>query len=94
MIIYGILEKDQKIQIITLVVGFTSILIYPIILEVILNIKAKLLNCRENIELHYKRHLDVYKKKIPIAYSEDYNITAGGIEKCHPFDSCKYGRGN
>lgn len=29
---------------------------------------------------------------MPIVYSDDYNITACGIEKMHPFDSCKYGR--
>jgi histone deacetylase 11 len=23
-------------------------------------------------------------------YHPDYNITACGIERCHPFDSCKY----
>lgn len=29
--------------------------------------------------------------EIPIVYHENYNITACGIEKWHPFDSCKYG---
>jgi histone deacetylase 11 len=29
---------------------------------------------------------------IPIVYSSGYNITACGFEKCHPFDSTKYGR--
>lgn len=29
---------------------------------------------------------------MPLVYHEDYNITACGIEKMHPFDSCKYGR--
>ena len=28
----------------------------------------------------------------PIVYSPGYNITAGGFEKCHPFDSTKYRR--
>lgn len=27
-----------------------------------------------------------------IVYSPSYNISAGGIEKMHPFDSKKYGR--
>ena len=29
---------------------------------------------------------------IPIIYSAGYNITAGGLEKMHPFDSTKYKR--
>lgn len=29
----------------------------------------------------------------PIVYDARYNITAGGIERIHPFDSRKYGRG-
>lgn len=29
---------------------------------------------------------------MPIVYSKGYNITACGFEKCHPFDSTKYGR--
>lgn len=30
--------------------------------------------------------------RLPILYRPEYNIRAGGIEKMHPFDSCKYGR--
>jgi hypothetical protein len=30
---------------------------------------------------------------VPIVYSDNYNITAFGLEKLHPFDSTKYGRG-
>uniref|UniRef100_A0A7S3LT68 Histone deacetylase domain-containing protein n=1 Tax=Palpitomonas bilix TaxID=652834 RepID=A0A7S3LT68_9EUKA len=30
--------------------------------------------------------------KLPIFYRKEYNITAGGIERLHPFDSQKYGR--
>ncbi|CAD5231636.1 unnamed protein product [Bursaphelenchus xylophilus] len=30
--------------------------------------------------------------QLPIVYSPDYNITCYGLEKLHPFDSCKWGR--
>jgi len=30
--------------------------------------------------------------KLPVVYSDSYNITFWGIEKLHPFDSQKYGR--
>ena len=43
------------------------------------------------IKNHLKKH-GKYKKKIGIIYSSNYNISACGIEKCHPFDSKKYGR--
>ncbi len=29
---------------------------------------------------------------VPIIYSRRYNITAFGLERLHPFDSCKYSR--
>ena len=32
------------------------------------------------------------KKILPIVYHPKYNITFGGLEKVHPFDSQKYGR--
>jgi histone deacetylase 11 len=30
-------------------------------------------------------------EKLPIVYHPHYNITLAGLEKLHPFDSCKYG---
>lgn len=33
---------------------------------------------------------EYFENKLPIVYSDDYNITACGLEKLHPFDSCKY----
>jgi histone deacetylase 11 len=33
-----------------------------------------------------------FKGKIPIVYSDDYNITFMGLEKYHPFDTTKYRR--
>jgi len=44
-----------------------------------------------SIESHISKH-DQLTKKLPIIYSAEYNITECGLEKLHPFDSCKYGR--
>jgi len=38
------------------------------------------------------RRLNEDITKVPVLYSEHYNITAFGLEKLHPFDSVKYGR--
>lgn len=38
-----------------------------------------------------KPELDL-RNKPRVVYHADYNITAGGIERMHPFDSKKYGR--
>ncbi len=32
--------------------------------------------------------------KIPLLYSDSYNIAFLGFEKLHPFDSCKYKNGS
>jgi hypothetical protein len=90
LIIYGIIEKDSTKKLIYILTGSLSIFIYPILFELVLNLIAKISPCKENHTTHLEKHCQVYKKKIPIAYSEEYNITACGIEKLHPFDSCKY----
>jgi histone deacetylase 11 len=61
-----------------IVTGVGSFLMYPVLLESILYI------CSPE---EPKPKID---KKIAISYSPQYNITAFGIEKCHPFDSEKY----
>jgi hypothetical protein len=40
---------------------------------------------------HEKKHSDFTNKK-NIIFHFNYDITAFGIEKCHPFDSTKYSR--
>jgi hypothetical protein len=90
LIIYGIIDQDPRTKWIYILTGSLSIFIYPVIFELVINLLAKIFRCKENIETHSEKHSQIYKKKIPIAYSEDYNITACGIEKFHPFDSCKY----
>ncbi len=93
VIIYGIVVKDNNTKIIAIVTGILMIFIYPIIMELLYNLKAKLFKCCETIESHSDKHYKIYKNIFPICYSEDYNITACYLEKCHPFDSCKYRRG-
>ncbi|MED6144471.1 histone deacetylase, variant 2 [Stylosanthes scabra] len=39
-----------------------------------------------------KLYFDVPRSKVPIIYSESYDISFLGIEKMHPFDSSKWGR--
>lgn len=94
--IYGCIEKDITKKICTTIIGFVSIFIYPIFMELLINLYAKLSSCcrKENKDKgnHLQKHEKIYSKKLPICYSDDYNITACGLEKCHPFDSCKYRR--
>jgi hypothetical protein len=94
--IYGCIVQDTNKRISCMIVGFVSIFIYPIIMELLINIYAKICSfCRsasKDKELHLQKHEKIFKKSLPICYSMDYNITACGLEKCHPFDSCKYRR--
>ena len=55
---------------------------YPLILEVLLTL----------FSLFSSADPPDTKDRIPIAYHNSYNISAGGIEKLHPFDSQKYGK--
>ena len=71
------------------VAGLVYFFTYPILYETLLNIKGYLCRSRLNQSQHNCSHL---RHRFPIVYSSNYNITAGGLEKCHPFDSCKYRR--
>ena len=54
----------------------------------------KLSNCfsnRGNNDTHIY-NVDVKGNQLPIVYSDEYNITFGGLQKLHPFDSEKWGR--
>ena len=48
---------------------------------------------KENSSVEYttKLYFDVKNELLPIVYDDIYNITFGGMEKLHPFDSCKWG---
>ncbi|CAD8212039.1 unnamed protein product [Paramecium pentaurelia] len=59
--------------------GLFFYLIYPFIIEFCYN----LLSVKQEISI-------TNMPEIPIIYHDNYNITACGIEKQHPFDSCKY----
>ena len=64
---------------------------YPLLYEPIYNLLAVLLYSESRYkEEHLRFHEDVRRVKVPIVYHPTYNITAGGIEKLHPFDSQKY----
>lgn len=68
--------------------------IYPLITENIYNLLASILDSESSYKSkHIFKHLDSnkgFKKYQPIVYNSNYNITACGIEKLHPFDSTKY----
>ena len=69
------------------IIGLLTFIGHPIVFELFLNIKAKL-----NQSSLEKKKFDYLRNKFPIVYSPDYNITACGFERMHPFDSCKYQR--
>ena len=65
---------------------------FPIINEIVLSLVAL---CQADVgktEVKEKFSGLVKDGIFPIVYSPGYNITAGGFEKCHPFDSTKYRR--
>lgn len=62
--------------------GLVVFFFYPIILEF----------CIWFISIMQSPKCPEQFPKNPIAYHPDYNITACGIEKLHPFDSRKYGK--
>ena len=62
-------------------------------LELLINLYVTFLHSEKREEAkHLQKIKDFDKIKLNIIYHPRYNITAFGIEKCHPFDSCKYGR--
>jgi histone deacetylase 11 len=62
--------------------GLFFFLFYPLLLELILTL----------VSFFTTPSIPETSDRIPIAYHASYNISAGGIEKCHPFDSQKYGK--
>jgi len=66
--------------------GLVYFFVYPILTEILLNIKALCFSCtldhhtcRENLSGYF-----------PIVYSSSYNVSFCGLEKLHPFDAKKY----
>mmetsp|Transcript_19899 Transcript_19899/g.36748 ORF Transcript_19899/g.36748 Transcript_19899/m.36748 type:complete len:387 (+) Transcript_19899:4229-5389(+) len=68
-----------------LLIGLLGIPLFPLICEITLNAIAtsKGFPVKPELGLSGKQR---------IVYRPEYNISAGGIEKLHPFDSKKYGR--
>ncbi|CDW80072.1 UNKNOWN [Stylonychia lemnae] len=60
---------------------------HPIVNEILINLYACIFG---KLEKH--NCLTKLRDHFPIVYSDAYNITAFGLEKLHPFDSCKYHR--
>jgi len=46
----------------------------------------------EKIEYYHTQNKFEISQKLPIVYDKGYNITFGGIENLHPFDTKKYGK--
>ena len=87
-LIYGFVEYE-KYKWLT-VLCFVMIILIPILNEAFLCLKGACCKRRVQNKDFAERH--GLKDCVPIVYSANYNITACGIEKLHPFDSCKYGR--
>ena len=66
--------------------GLGYFFLYPIITEILLNIKAFCF--RGSLDRHTCR--DNLSGYFPIVYSPGYNISFCGLEKLHPFDAKKY----
>ena len=62
-------------------IGPVWIAVYPLLLESVLNLFSK---CSSKTQYSVA-------PRSRIVYHPDYNISFCGIEKCHPFDSQKYG---
>ena len=62
-------------------------------MEPLYDLLSYLLFSKRKYELnHANKHEAFNKLRHPLVYHPRYNITACGLEKIHPFDSCKYGR--
>mmetsp|Transcript_30435 Transcript_30435/g.30089 ORF Transcript_30435/g.30089 Transcript_30435/m.30089 type:complete len:209 (-) Transcript_30435:267-893(-) len=91
MIIYGICLSGGESDIFGydevafwICAGVGFFIFYPVLLEFILWLTSQFSTPRPP-SLNFSN-------LVPIAYHPSYNITAGGIEKMHPFDSRKYGK--
>ena len=72
--------------------GLAAWMLMPVLNEMVLNVVSL---CQSSVDP--AGTMDKIKKLcaagvVPIVYSPGYNITAGGLEKLHPFDSTKYKR--
>ena len=88
----GISQEDHRLE--KWVPGVIAYLFYPVVTELLMNIKAQL--CRNNTSRdNHKCPCDLIetsKQVLPIVFHPRYNVSFLGLEKCHPFDAQKYGR--
>lgn len=71
--------------------GILLFAFYPFLLETLLNIKGYVKR-KGLLQESINKRLALANVKIPISYNHRYNISAGGIERVHPFDASKYKR--
>lgn len=96
-LIYGIVVSSDEgymgydnylmwVNFMQILLGLLGIFIYPILLEAILHLMSL-------SHTYSESPYEDYHSKLPVVYSSKYNITACGIQKLHPFDAEKYGKG-
>ena len=73
-----------------IVVGVVSWIVLPFLLEYFYC--AMIQSTDAPIPLLPESSSGKYKDKLSLIYHPSYNITACGLENCHPFDSVKYRR--
>mmetsp|Transcript_2058 Transcript_2058/g.1860 ORF Transcript_2058/g.1860 Transcript_2058/m.1860 type:complete len:95 (+) Transcript_2058:63-347(+) len=72
--------------------GLFLFLFYPVLQETFLYLWQYMLEKSGCLNADINRIKTKIVDKHYIVYNKDYNITAFGVEKMHPFDSKKYGR--
>ena len=72
--------------------GLAAWLLTPLLNEAVLNTAARCQSSVDPASTVAKMKKMCAEGVVPIVYSPGYNITAGGLEKAHPFDSTKYKR--
>ena len=82
-------DDDRRFYIIAFICTF---LLNDVLIEIIMNLKALCCRSRTLSREGQQAFIQQLKRYFPIIYSTKYNISACGIEKCHPFDTQKYRR--
>ena len=72
--------------------GIIGYFVYPLLMELAMNTWAKYMFNEKTSFIELRNKEKLMKKKHPIIYHEKYNIKAFGIEKMHPFDTCRPGK--
>lgn len=76
-----------------LIAGIIFFFAYPILLEALVHLWALIThNEKTYANSLIQKKLQMASLPHPIVYHPDYNLSFCGLEKLHPFDSCKYRR--